>query len=165
MRVGKAGALFPTDSNSVLSFVGILLLSWGNWFWFHLPGQISFFNFLALVPHQLLGKSPSCLASLINICYTKVQEVFHGSQIIRLQPSHINQWMTVFVPHKNWLGKWASIWWPSSQARVTSTKSVLSLRFSNVFLTKSFHCGQSFSDILQEFTNITDGIPLLLCST
>ena len=63
--------------------------------------------FLALVPHQLPGKSPSCLASLINICYTKVQEVFHGSQIIRLQPSHINQWMTVFVPHKNWLEKWA----------------------------------------------------------
>ena len=47
----------------------------------------------------------------------------------------------------------ASTCWPSSQARVTSVKSLSFLNFPKVFLTlswKSFHWRQSFSDILKK---------------
>ena len=49
---------------------------------------------------------------------------------------------------------WASTCLPSSQTRVTSAKSFSSLRFPNEPMTlslKSFHCKQSFSDIMRQW--------------
>ena len=84
---------------------------------------------------------------LVNISFPIVKEVYHGNQIIipnRTPFMNTNGWGCLFFfkrLRKNGLDAmrttlWASICWPSSQARVTSVNSLSR---------KSFHCKKSFS--------------------
>ena len=74
---------------------------------------------------------------------------------------YIRVWGCLFLLRRFWkngleaakITLWASTCFPSSQARVTSAKSASSLRFPNAPMTfslKSFHCRQSFSDIVYQ---------------
>ena len=80
-------------------------------------------------------------------------------------------WVCLFLLIKFWKNRlelaritlWASNCLPSSQARVTSAKSLSSLRIPNAlvaFSLKSFHCKQSFSDIVKPTGGTDKGIPV-----
>ena len=85
---------------------------------------------------------------------------------------YIIGWACLFLPRSLWkkgldaasITLCASTCWPSSQARVTSVKSLSCLRLPNAVLTfswKSFHFRQSFSDIMEQITTDTDQLIVL----